>query len=127
MPGLTIAGLVAGLRGSGVYKLMSRNRERRGSGARFVSNPPSVSRVMAKDKTTLSPEFSTGDHSGLHGDVPEPDHHVDVPGAPSTHPPVPPVVPSESAIADIWNAYGPAMILIAAGVVIALILLMGGF
>jgi hypothetical protein len=79
---------------------------------------------MAKDKTELTPEFSTGEDSGLHGDVPEPDHHVDVPGAPSTHPPVPPVVPSESAIADIWNSYGPAMILVGAGIVIALILLM---
>jgi hypothetical protein len=56
--------------------------------------------------------------------VPAPDHSSDIPAAPSTNPPEPPVVPSESAIADFWNSYGSVMILVAAGLLIVAVILM---
>ena len=55
--------------------------------------------------------------------MPSPDHSSDIPAAPSTNPPEPPIVPSDSAIADFWNSYGPAMLIVAAGLVIVVLLL----
>jgi hypothetical protein len=76
---------------------------------------------MARDG---SPEFGPGDEPGAPGPVPAPDHSSDIPAAPSTNPPEPPVVPSESAIADFWNSYGSVMILVAAGLLIVAVILM---
>ena len=70
------------------------------------------------------PEFGPGDQPGAPGPVPSPSHSSDIPAAPSTNPPEPPVVPSESALADFWNSYGSAMILVAAGLLIAVVVLL---
>ncbi|MGQ4274728.1 hypothetical protein [Terrihabitans sp. B22-R8] len=59
------------------------------------------------------------------GDIPHPDHHVDVPAAPSTHPPEPPLVPSAEGFAVFWNMYGPTTLLILVGLVIAAFVLWG--
>ena len=55
--------------------------------------------------------------------MPNPDHRSDIPAAPSTNPPEPPIVPSEGAMADFMASYGPALILVAASLLIAMILL----
>jgi hypothetical protein len=68
-------------------------------------------------------ELGPQDAPGVPGPVPFPDHETDIPAAPATHPPEPMVVPSESAVFDFWNAYGPAMLLVAFGLLIALVIL----
>ncbi|BCJ92046.1 hypothetical protein IZ6_27810 [Terrihabitans soli] len=69
----------------------------------------------------LGPE----DAPGAPGPVPYPDHRIDVPAAPGTHPPEPPIVPSESAVFEFLNGYGPSMLLVAAGLLIAVVILVG--
>lgn len=60
---------------------------------------------------------------GAPGSIPVPDHETEIPAAPATHPPEPPIVPSDSAIGEFINSYGPTLILVGAGLVVALILL----
>ena len=60
---------------------------------------------------------------GTPGPVPFPDHHTDIPAAPATHPPEAPIVPSDSAIGEFIQSYGPALLLIGAGLIIALLIL----
>lgn len=80
-------------------------------------------RVMILRKGKRPKGFTPGDEPGAPGPVLNPDHHVDIPAAPATHPPEAPAVPSDSAIADLWNSYGPAMVLVAAGLLIVVVLL----
>lgn len=68
-------------------------------------------------------ELCPQDAPGAAGPVPFPDHETDIPAAPATHPPEPMIVPSESAIFEFWNGYGPAMILVATGFLIAVAIL----
>lgn len=70
-----------------------------------------------------APELRPEDEPGAPGPVPFPDHTTDIPAAPATHPPEPPIVPSESAVFEFWNGYGSAMLLVAAGLLIAVIIL----
>lgn len=79
---------------------------------------------MAKTTRRTSSPFGPGDEPGAPGEVPNPDHHIDIPAAPATHPPVPPIVPSEWAIGEFFSAYGAALFVFAAGLVIAVLLLM---
>jgi hypothetical protein len=72
-------------------------------------------------------EFGPGDVPGAPGPIPTPDHTTDIPAAPATHPPEAPLVPSDTSIALFWNSYGPAMTLIGAGLLIALLLLFTTF
>jgi len=53
-------------------------------------------------------------------EVPHPEHRAGVPGAPATHPAVPPIVPSDAAIADSW--YRGKGTWIAAAVVVVVVL-----
>ena len=76
-------------------------------------------------KTTRRSGEPLPDEPGMPGPIPTPDHHIDIPAAPSTHPPEPPIVPSEPAIAEFWSSYGPPLLLVAAGLVIVLLLLYG--
>lgn len=80
---------------------------------------------MERDPPRALSEFGPGDRPGAPGPIPNPDHRTDIPAAPGTHPPEPPIVPSESAIFEFWNSYGPAMLLVAAGLLIAAVLLTG--
>jgi hypothetical protein len=78
---------------------------------------------MKRPRRTKVPEFGPGDEPGAPGPIPTPDHSSDIPAAPATHPPEAPIVPSDSAIAEFWNNYGPAMLLVGAGLLIAVLLL----
>ncbi len=50
--------------------------------------------------------------------MPHPDHHSDIPAAPATHPPESMIVPSDSAIGELWSTYGPTLILVAVAMVV---------
>lgn len=80
---------------------------------------------MKADKSIGTPDLGPGDEPGAPGPIPYPDHRTDIPAAPATHPPEPPIVPSESAIFEFWSGYGPAMLLVAAGLLIAVVILIG--
>jgi hypothetical protein len=75
------------------------------------------------DPPTGASDLGPEDEPGAPGPGPFPDHKTDIPAAPATHPPEPMIVPSERAIFEFWNGYGPAMLLIAAGLLIAVVIL----
>jgi hypothetical protein len=83
------------------------------------------SQAMKTDPLPGVAELGPGDEPGAPGPVPYPDHRTDIPAAPATHPPEAPIVPSESAIFEFWNGYGGAMLLVAAGLLIAVVILIG--
>lgn len=56
-------------------------------------------------------------------DIPLPDHHVGVPAAPATSPPEPPIVPSDAEVTSFWADNRATLLLIGAGVVIALLVI----
>jgi hypothetical protein len=74
-----------------------------------------------------APGLGPEDVPGAPGPVPFPDHTTDIPAAPATHPPEPMIVPSESAVFEFWNGYGPAMLLVAIGflIVVAILIALG--
>jgi hypothetical protein len=80
---------------------------------------------MKTDPPLGAADLGPEDEPGAPGPVPFPDHRTDIPAAPATHPPEAPIVPSESAIFEFWSGYGPAMLLVAAGLLIAVIILIG--
>jgi hypothetical protein len=84
----------------------------------------SLSRLAMKAKTPSgAEELGPQDAPGAPGPVPYPDHKIDIPAAPATHPPEPVIVPSESAIFEFWNGYGPAMLLVVFGFLVAVAIL----
>jgi hypothetical protein len=83
------------------------------------------SQAMKTDPPPGVADLGPGDQPGAPGPVPYPDHRSDIPAAPATHPPEPMIVPSESAVFEFWNGYGPAMLLVAAGLLIAVVILIG--
>lgn len=80
---------------------------------------------MKADQPLKASDLGPGDEPGAPGPVPYPDHTTDIPAAPATHPPESLIVPSEGAILEFWNGYGPAMLLVAAGLLIAAVILTG--
>lgn len=63
--------------------------------------------------------LGTADDPDAPGPVPHPDHHSDIPAAPATHPPEPMIVPSDSAIGELWSNYGPTIIIITVATIVA--------
>ncbi|MFC5067534.1 hypothetical protein [Flaviflagellibacter deserti] len=63
-----------------------------------------------KPRSTI--RLGTADDPDAPGPVPHPDHSSDIPAAPATHPPEPMIVPSDSAIGELWSNYGPTLIII---------------
>lgn len=70
-------------------------------------------------KTHRTTSLGTADDPDAPGPVPHPDHHSDIPAAPATHPPEPMIVPSDSAIGELWSNYGPTLIIIAVATIVA--------
>lgn len=80
---------------------------------------------MKTDPPPGASDLGPEDAPGAPGPVPYPNHRTGIPAAPATHPPEAPIVPSEGAILEFWNGYGPAMLLVAAGLLIAVVILTG--
>jgi len=92
-----------------------------------LCHPSNPVTPMASGKRRFVSEFGPGDEPGAPGPIPTPDHTTGIPAAPATHPPEAPLVPSDTAIALFWNSYGPALTLIAAGLLIVILLLVTAF
>jgi hypothetical protein len=71
------------------------------------------------------PDLDAGDPPDAPGPVPHPDHHIGVPGAPSTNPPEAPLVPSAAGFGAFWNLYGPTTLLVLIGLVVVAVVLAG--
>ncbi|WP_319842645.1 hypothetical protein [Terrihabitans rhizophilus] len=73
----------------------------------------------------MDPRPEEPENPDTDGPVPHPDHHIQIPGAPSTHPPEPPMVPSSGAFGTFWSMYGPTSVLVAVGLAIVIFVLGG--
>lgn len=85
--------------------------------------PDNVTLMTNNASTSSKVKLGRAEEPGAPGPVPHPDHEVGVPAAPSTNPPEPPIVPSDSALGELWNSYGPSLLLIGAGLLIVVVLL----